>query len=553
MALASGESKSGGRKPSEPRLSLDLRFLIAVAGASVSFWLASRQDAHKLPALPTFSERFWLIAPTLLEGVAGIAFLIWVVLLFREAKARSEPKLISGSTAGEAATKKRWAAGKWAGFAVFLLATVLSFGNNYFKYLWPSYPQWISHAAHSVIDVLGVLGIFIESYTRRKKQSPQPGTGFGTERVPWLDEKHKTVILVTLVGIAVLFGIHHAVRNLPPASIVWIMTISMLVLAVIQVTVLRAHRKPELYASQSDIQARSLAPSEAKPSQRKWLGMAVILVICAAIVLVMLSPLPRDFKTATCIAPLGILVIWGAALTKLRRWINGLAKEGEFDRGLQMDRRYALIPGYGTPLEGLILFNAGRYPEARTFLKPFAFDEQGQPRLTSTKLYLYALALENDGLEPEAQKLLEAAIQVPQQRAGFHVALAICLLSQKKEAERARELMELALATTDTQSTAYGRNADYVRRLARYAWALAACGWRPEAEAKLQEAFAGSAALKKRDLAGLQYFAGEAWRSLSEWKRARAAFDEALKLSSDGSAATSTKKALAKMREEAQS
>jgi tetratricopeptide (TPR) repeat protein len=218
-----------------------------------------------------------------------------------------------------------------------------------------------------------------------------------------------------------------------------------------------------------------------------------------------------------------------------------------------MDRRLSRIPGYGTPLEGTILFNAGRYAEARAFMKPFAFDEQGQPKLTGMGIYTYALALENDGMEAEAQKLLEAAVQVPQRTAGFHVALATCLLTQKKEAQRACELMETALATKDLQGTGYGRNADYVRRLGRYAWALAACGRRQEAEAKIQEALAGSNGLKARDLAGVHYFAGEAWRSLGEWKKARAAFDETLRLSPDGSGAIEAKKALAKMREEAQS
>ncbi len=157
----------------------------------------------------------------------------------------------------------------------------------------------------------------------------------------------------------------------------------------------------------------------------------------------------------------------------------------------------------------------------------------------------------NDGKEAEAQKLLEAAVQVPQRTAGFHVALATCLLSQKKDAEHACELLEQAMATPDLQGSGYGRLSDHLMRLGRYTWALAAAGRREEAETQLNKAFAGSSGLKERDLAGLQYFAGEAWRSLSEWKKARTAFDEALRLSPDGSAATSVQKALAKMREEA--
>jgi tetratricopeptide (TPR) repeat protein len=328
------------------------------------------------------------------------------------------------------------------------------------------------------------------------------------------------------------------------------MTISVLVLAAIQVTVLRAHRKPEQNAPHSDIQARSLVAGEGGTRQRKLPGKAVVWVVVILIMLVMISPAPREIKNVAIFAPIVLLVIGAVALTKLRRWTYGLARQGEFDRAIQMDRRLARIPGYGSPLEGVILFNAGRYSEARAAVKPLAFDERGQPRLTSHELYIYALALENDGKEDEAQKLLEAAVLAPQRAASFHVSLATCLLSQKKDASRACELLEQAMATPAPPMPAYARNADHVRRLGRYAWALAAAGRRPEAETRLQEAFAGSSGIRARDLADLQVFAGEMWRSLGEWKRAREAFDEALRLSPDGSAATSAKRALAKLREE---
>jgi len=240
-------------------------------------------------------------------------------------------------------------------------------------------------------------------------------------------------------------------------------------------------------------------------------------------------------------------------IPRIKRWIYNVGHGGEFDRALRLNRFWSVMPFYGSSLKGPILFNAGRYSEAIEFLKPLAFDRQGKPRLTSVEFYTYAIALENSGREAEAQKLLEAAVQVPQRTAGFHVALATCLLSQKKDAERARELMEQALATPDMQTTTYGRNSDYLMRLARYAWALAACGRCDESKAQLAKAFDDSSGLKDCDLAGLQYFAGEAWRSMADWKKARAAFEEALRLSPDGPAATGAKKALAKMRAEAQS
>ena len=552
MLQGSGDTRATSKKKAHQPLSWEARFIVSLTGAVASFWMATRQNVHKFPPLPTFHDRFWVVAPTLAEGAAGVLFAIWLGLLMREAGARATPRLISTETAAEAAKKRRWTAFKWMTFLVFILAAVASFGGAYFTYLWPSYPAGISQSAHPIFDLLALVGVFVESYSRRKKQSPQPGAGFGTERVPWIDEKQKAFILVTLVGIALLIGIFHAVRNLPPSSVKQIMTICVLIVVAIQATIMHAVRKPEKNPHPSDIQERSMVAGEGKPRQRKWLTNVIVWVVVTAIIATLALPLPPAIKAAAVLVPIGLLFAWGGTLSRLKRTTYALARQGDFDHAIQLDRRYSRIPGYGAPLEGPILFNAGRYPEARAFVKPFAFDEYGQPRLTSTELYTYALALENDDKEAEAQKLLEAAVAVPQRTAVFHMALATCLLSQKKDATRACELIEQAFASADLKSAGYGRTSDHLTRLARYAWALAASGRRPEAEAKLQEAFAGSAALKPRDVAGLQYFAGEAWRSLSEWKKAQAAFNEALKLSPDGSAATSTKKALAQMRIEAE-
>jgi hypothetical protein len=553
MSLATGEGKKNGGKNSWLPLSWGTRFILAIAGCIASFWLASRHDVHKLPALPIFHDRLMQVAPVLLEGAVAILFLIWIGLLLREAGERATPKIINSATAAEAAKKKRWTVLKTALFVIYVLATIPSFGGAYFKYLWPGYPEQISHATRPIFDVLTFLGAFVGSTRRRRNQKPQEGTGFGAEKGPWLDDHQRNFIAVALIGVAIVFGIHHLVRNLPPATVVRITAISAAILAVILGALLQGIKKTEQNAPHSDIAGMAAGPGPRAPHQQKLGTKVATWIIITIVVIVMFSHVPSQVKTIVFFAPIAVLIIWGVALSKMKRWTYDLTRRGEFDKAIQMDRRLSRIPGYGTPLEGTILFNAGRYAEARAFMKPFAFDEQGQPKLTGMGIYTYALALENDGMEAEAQKLLEAAVQVPQRTAGFHVALATCLLTQKKEAQRACELMETALATKDLQGTGYGRNADYVRRLGRYAWALAACGRRQEAEAKIQEALAGSNGLKARDLAGVHYFAGEAWRSLGEWKKARAAFDETLRLSPDGSGAIEAKKALAKMREEAQS
>jgi len=235
-------------------------------------------------------------------------------------------------------------------------------------------------------------------------------------------------------------------------------------------------------------------------------------------------------------------------VAQLKKRIFKLTLQGEFDRALRMDRSYRWIPGYGSPLEGSILFSAGRYPEAREFLRPRAFDAKGNARLQSRELYLYALALTNDAREAEAQTILEAAIRVPQSTKSLHVALATCLLSQEKDPERARQLLEEAMNSDREPAQTYEQRADDIRRVARYAWALASCGRRSEAEARINEALAGSTGFKNRDLGGVQYYVGEAWRVLGESRKAKEAFDQALSLSPQGAVATSTNRALAKLR-----
>jgi len=270
-------------------------------------------------------------------------------------------------------------------------------------------------------------------------------------------------------------------------------------------------------------------------------------VICSTSVLAMLLPVRAELKAALFFAPIGVLVILSSGLMQVKRRVLRLTQQGDFDEAMQVDKQYSWIPGYGTPLQGTVLFGAGRYAEAQALLKPLAFDANGKPLLTSNAYYIYALSLVNDGRAAEAQVLLEAAVRVPQRNGAFHVALATCLLSQDKDAERARELMEQAMSNWPDTSTQYESRADQMRRLGRYAWALAACGRRSEAEAKLQEAFAGTTGFRDGDLAGVQYFAGETWRVLGETTKARAAFNEAMRLSPTGAAWTSAKKGLAKL------
>jgi tetratricopeptide (TPR) repeat protein len=259
------------------------------------------------------------------------------------------------------------------------------------------------------------------------------------------------------------------------------------------------------------------------------------------IVLVFALPMRPVARAAGFVA----VLLYPTALSRLKRWIYRLARSGAYDQALRFDSILRFMPFYGNSLKGSILFNAGRYAEARTFLKPLAFDQRGEPRLTNTALYLYALALTNDDRAEEALPLLEAAARMPKARLTMRVALVGCLLTLGKDPFRACALMEDVLAREPVPT--YEKNADQARRLARYAWALGACGRRDEAETQLIEASAGSFSLAKSDQAGIKYFAGQAWRMLGEKEKSRTAFNEAIVLSPNGSTAMSARKGLAKL------
>lgn len=234
--------------------------------------------------------------------------------------------------------------------------------------------------------------------------------------------------------------------------------------------------------------------------------------------------------------------IWG--INRMRHRVLFLIRNGRYQQAGRLDRVVSLLPLSGGSLQGFILFEQGRYREAQTYLRPRAFDSTGNPKLGSTDLYCYALALVNDDRAAQAEPLLDAAAHAFPARSSLLVALAGCLLSQQKNPERARALLEQAMANASQTRIS---PADQALRTARYAWALAACGRRAEAQQQMDAALAAGQGLSGGDLAGVYYFIGEAWRAQSEDTKARDAFAQAVVLRPDGVIAKSVQKALAKM------
>lgn len=233
----------------------------------------------------------------------------------------------------------------------------------------------------------------------------------------------------------------------------------------------------------------------------------------------------------------------------LFRLILWLVKQGKYEWSLYANRLYMHTPGHRESLDGWIFLEAGRYTEALACFKPLAFDENGQPRLSSMELYFYATALLGEDRYSESQELFEAAIRVPQASRYFHYGLAGCLLGQNREAGRASDLIDQVMAERHAQLTPSQQRTHQTQCIALGAWALAKQGRREDAIAKLQEAFAESAGLNKHDLAGLLHLKGVTWKALGGLEEARAAFQEALTLFPRGAVMLRARKRLMELAE----
>jgi hypothetical protein len=224
-----------------------------------------------------------------------------------------------------------------------------------------------------------------------------------------------------------------------------------------------------------------------------------------------------------------------------------LVHRGRFDWALRLNRLLFWTPASNSSTEGWILVMAGRYGEARSYLRPLAFDGKGHPRLTRQEFYLYALALSIDGEEETAEILFESAIQVPQNGGNFHFGLAECLLMQKKEPARACELIETVLAGFPSKPGSNRLRANRAQLIAFHGWALAANGCREEAELNVKQAFAESHEIGNCGFAGLQLPVGHTWLALGETVKAKAAFRGATELFPNSDIAIRAQRALDKL------
>jgi tetratricopeptide (TPR) repeat protein len=423
---------------------------------------------------------------------------------------------------------------------------IAAMGAPFLTFLFPVYSWEVAIAALLMAAILSFAGPFLRNPGQQTRISRGVYAG-GINREPVRINTLLLVLLLLAACLAVDVAVALVAKRAFPMHAATIARIAMAVTTVLLTGALfwlqehrdsepapAAHEDPEGYASSEGIRSKIL--------------QTIFVCVYAALLLgVMMLPVSPLLKRALLRAEAVVIPVYLVGLRRIKMGVYRTGHKGDYDKALRRDRLWSAMPFYGASLRGMILFNAGRYREAQAFLKPLAFDAQGRPRLASLELYSYALALVNDNRPGEAEPLLEAAIPAVPRNDYLKVALASCLLTQEKDPERATRLLEEAMASPQRGGQASNNRADYARRIARYAWALSACGRRQEAQSRIDEAQQLALSLRPEDAAGVQYFVGEAWRVMGDGAKAQAAYDEAVRLQPTGVIALSVKKAQAKM------
>lgn len=307
-----------------------------------------------------------------------------------------------------------------------------------------------------------------------------------------------------------------------------------------------AHRNAKRPVAQQVETSEEEAIREKKPGplRRWWLSVNNRILAIWLFNLVLLLTLPRVRGWSLflfCVISLVMLMAWAHS------GMQAASSAGRYGLALWLSNLMLLSPTERRKDRGWIFLAAGRFKEAQQALRPLAFDRDGKPNLTSYALYFYATALMDDGEEQAAEKLLEAAVQAPQETKVFHFGLADCLLTQGKDPERARRLAEevrmdpLRRYTPDRQF--------YLRRqcVALEAWSLALEGRRESCMETLHSALDGCERLNARDLAGLLHLKGVTLAALGEREEARNALREALAKCSNGWAGVMVRRSLAEL------
>jgi hypothetical protein len=513
-------------------------FLVSAA-AAIALWSYPLRKMHPDPSFP--GRLHQAMIPLIAFGIGVIGVLWWTIGLARLRR------LKQAKTAQDRKNVPVWL--RWVLAVGGAAALSISIGRELLKFLWPGHASQIQMAADAVLFLLPIAGAIWSARGKTVRVKVSGSGEIGAEpkqvRIPvgW------ALALTQLVAVLLLIGFGYAaVKFHFPHKMLIVGLGSAIALGTMLVGILLFSRGDEdkvLPAAHEDAEGNLTREGF---RHRMRTGLLLLVFFLPLLIIPLALPLahhsPQHAKVLLWVFPAQIvlLVLAAVAVAVLQQRVYRMGHRGETERALRLDQKCKWVPFYPAWLRGSILFSAARYREAREYLKPLAFDAHGNARLDSRELYLYTLCLTNDGREEEAQPLLEAVVDAQPENTTLTVALATCLLAQEKDPGRACALLEQSMKSS------FGLGAaDRARRVGRYAWALASAGKRAEAEKQIEEALAAGAKLAPEDLAGVQYFVGEAWRALKQTSRARAAFDQAIALRPDGVTARSSQKALKKM------
>ncbi len=539
--------QNGEAQQSAPAKHRGVQFIVALAGAVGCIWFSQKMpiDMHHLP--PDLAGKLRAIAPSLGVFLVGMCCFFWAATLYKNweqrveaRKAESEGKKVSARPEVSTQTRILWRAG-------YFLVCVVLMGFRYINILWPTRSLTIEKYDVFALAAAVAAGLLLQ-HRGQKTLIARRDDEFGRKREPIAVDT--TTIVAAAIALSAVAGwaVYKAAKMLAPTHERAIFSIGIAIVAAAFGFVFEMLKKNRQDQGSGNIQAIT-ADAEAKNiSRRKTRNIAVLMAFEAVLLGVLSISMRPGIKEAIFYGQFALLFVLMRALGSLKLWTLRLARAGQYERALRLNRIWVNIPGYGRSLEGSILLNAGRYSEAMTFLKPLAFTSQGKPKFRSIELYTYAIALENSGNLAEAEILLDEAVREAPDREGFKVALATCLLAQEKRAGDACHLLEEALRAGNGR-TSYANRSDGIKRVARYAWALASSGRRTEAEQKINEVLAEGRTLKPGDEAGVHYFVGETWRVMRETSKARAEFEKALSMAPDGNTAMNVQKGLAKLKD----
>jgi len=245
------------------------------------------------------------------------------------------------------------------------------------------------------------------------------------------------------------------------------------------------------------------------------------------------------------------ILLYPLPIMYMKRKAARLATLGDYDGAMRISRRWLRSTVYRV-FNGWLLLRAGRFDEAKELLKDAAFDAKGRPQLKSEHFYFYVIALMNGNEYSEAQRLLEEALLLPPKKENYlRFSLAECLLSQKKESVRARDLVEQVLTDLKAKAQSEQGSLFLAQCMALHARALASCGNRERAQERLVDAFANSNSLANDELAGLLLLKGLTWRELGDVEKAQSAFQEVLEVFPYGDTALQARNELAELSQNA--